>query len=209
MAVGKAFRSLNEQELRHPLIQLLSSTYEAEKISTCAQLHHKTQMAARVERVVQLDYVPMVSQVLEDLQVLRDLFLALNLLLHFTLLHCFYGDKVSTELVLGNDNLAKGALPKLVSDAIELGCRGQWLAHLLKVCHDHGDKVLFFFEERIVHCLHFLVVIDFRFRLILALVTWSKCSDLSRFGHGRIKVYNWTCLPLCLIVVLKSGLSIY
>ena len=67
MTVGKAFRSLNEQELRHPLIQLLSSTYEAEKIPTSAQLHHKTQMAARVERVVQLDYVPMVCQVLEDL----------------------------------------------------------------------------------------------------------------------------------------------
>ena len=110
MTVGQTFRSLKENELCHVFIELLTPTNEAEQVTTGAELHHKAKMAVRVERVVQFNDIPMVGQVLEDLQVLRDLLLALHLLLHITLPHCLYCHKVSAELVLGDDHFAKGAL---------------------------------------------------------------------------------------------------
>ena len=81
----------------------------------------------------------MMSQMLKDLQVLSDFFLALSLLLHISLTHALDGDEVTAQFVLGNYNFAKRTLTELVANTIKLVSRRHWAAHFLEVCDDHGD----------------------------------------------------------------------
>ena len=66
-------------------------------------------MAFSLERIVQLDYILVVSQVLQDLHVLCHFLLALNLLVQVTLPHAFNCCEMATELMLGNANFAECA----------------------------------------------------------------------------------------------------
>mmetsp|Transcript_36092 Transcript_36092/g.47442 ORF Transcript_36092/g.47442 Transcript_36092/m.47442 type:complete len:140 (-) Transcript_36092:99-518(-) len=138
MAVCEAFGGLLENEFGHLFVELLAPANEAQQITARAQLHHEAEMVASLERVVQLDDVEVMRQMLQYLQVLSDFFLALNLFIHVFLAHAFDGHEMTTEFVLGNHHFPEGALAKLVADPVKLmRCRDR-LAHLLKVGHYHS-----------------------------------------------------------------------
>ena len=78
-------------------------------------------MIVCVKGVVKLHNVAMVGQVLQDLHVFGDFLLVLTLLIHqVTLPEALNGDKVSTELVLGNTNFSEGTFSKFVANSVEL-----------------------------------------------------------------------------------------
>ena len=101
----------------------------------------------------------MVSEVLQDLEVLCDFFLAFGLFLHVSLAHAFNCHKLAAKFVLGNDNFSEGALAELVADTVELCCCCHRSTHLLKVCNDHGHEVLLIFEQGIVNLVKFFIVV--------------------------------------------------
>ena len=102
----------------------------------------------------------MVSQVLEDLQVLGYFFLAISHLIHITLTHAFDCYKVAAEFMLCNHNFTESTLTELVSNTIELMCCCHWPAHLLKISYDHGDQVLFVLEQRVINLIEFIIVVE-------------------------------------------------
>ena len=119
MTVGKAFGNLFEQKLRHPLVKLFASSYEAEQITACTELHHEAYVIVRLKRVIQLDHIPVMCQMLQYLHISGDLLLALNLLVQLSFPEAFHSDEVATELMLGDADLTEGALSQFVAYAIE------------------------------------------------------------------------------------------
>ena len=138
MAVGQAFGNLLEEELGNSLVKLLPAANEAKQIAAGAELHDEAQVGCRLERVVELDYILVAGEVLEDLHVLCDLLFALHLLVQLFLAQALDGDKVAAQLMLGDAYFAEGAFSELVADAIELVSRGHRLAALLEVSDDIG-----------------------------------------------------------------------
>ena len=80
VAVCKTFSSLFEEVLCQSFIKLLASPHIAEQVSTCTEFHHEAKMAVCVEGIVQLDYIPVARQELQDLHLLGDPPLAFNFL---------------------------------------------------------------------------------------------------------------------------------
>ena len=151
MAVSESLSYLDKEELGHVFFKTLSTAYKAKQVTTCTELHDKAEMTFGVERVVKLYYVAMMSQVLQYLQVLGDLFLTFSLLLHITFSHALDCDKVATELVLCDHNFTEGTLSQLVSYSVEFMGSCHWSAHFLEVSDDHCDQVLFVLEQWIIY----------------------------------------------------------
>lgn len=101
------------------------------------------------ERVVKLDDIFVVCQVLEDLHVLSHLLFTLYLLVEFLLLQALDCDEVTTQFMLSHAYFAKCAFSQLVSNAVELVRRSDRLAHLLEVRDDHRHQILLVLQQRI------------------------------------------------------------
>ena len=61
MAVCQAKDSLLKQELGHSLSELLPASHEGQKVTAGTELHHEAKVRLRLERVVQLHYVPVIG----------------------------------------------------------------------------------------------------------------------------------------------------
>ena len=104
-------------------------------------------MRIRLERVIEFYDVLMMSEVLEDLHVLRNLLLTFDLLIEILLSEAFDGYKVTAELVLRDADLAEGTLAQFIANAVKFMSRCNRLANFLKVCHDHGHQVLLILKQ--------------------------------------------------------------
>ena len=90
VAVQEPLHNLLEEILGLPLIKLLPASHEVKQVSSSAQLHHKAKVRVCLKGVIQLHYISVAGQLLQDLQVLVKPLLTLCLTQVFFLeaLHC-------------------------------------------------------------------------------------------------------------------------